>query len=260
MKFALVNGIKCTPKPKTDGICSFCASKVNSKCGDINIWHWAHYSKRECDTWWENETKWHRDWKGHFPIDWQEVTHRADDGERHIADVKTEDGCVMEFQHSFISKEERLSRDNFYPNLVWIVDGLRRKRDKDQFFKAIDSAVTLMVSPLLKKVYIDESKLIKEWQTSSSLVFFDFGEEQRIWWKLPFKDNSFAYFVPFSRTEFIDFQLGKMDVDFISFLNKCIKDFMLHLSGDHLRQQRIIVPNRLSALQSSNRLRRMRRL
>ena len=140
-----------------EGLCPCCEAKVTSKCGDIKLWHWAHYSKRDCDIWWENETQWHRDWKGVFPTDWQEVIHRADDGEKHIADVKTQHGCVLEFQHSFVSNEERSSRNDFYPNLVWVVDGLRRKRDKDQFFNALNSGAKLIASPLLIKISTDES-------------------------------------------------------------------------------------------------------
>ena len=46
--------------------------------------------RRFCDPWWENETEWHRAWKDQFPADWQEIVHHAEDGEKHIADVKTD--------------------------------------------------------------------------------------------------------------------------------------------------------------------------
>jgi len=57
-----------------------------------------------CDNWWENETQWHRDWKNHFPVEWQEVVQIAEDGEKHIADVKTSEGWVVEFQHSYLKQ------------------------------------------------------------------------------------------------------------------------------------------------------------
>ena len=81
-----------------------------------------------CDHWWESETQWHRDWKNRFPQDWQEVVHFAKDGEKHIADVKTEDGLRVEFQHSFIKHEEVKSRENFYKQMIWLVDGPRISR------------------------------------------------------------------------------------------------------------------------------------
>ena len=42
----------------------------------------------------------------------------------HIADVKTDRGIVIEFQHSFLHRNERESREKFYQNMVWVVDGL----------------------------------------------------------------------------------------------------------------------------------------
>ena len=40
-----------------------------------------------------------------------------------MADVKTSTGIVIEFQRSAITDEERLSRERFYSNLVWVIDG-----------------------------------------------------------------------------------------------------------------------------------------
>lgn len=137
MKFAIVNGERVTARPKLIGECPGCGSPMVSKCGDINVHHWAHQGKRKCDHWWENETEWHRHWKNQFPDSWQEIVHRADDGEKHISDVKTDFGWILEFQHSFLKVDERNSRNDFYENLIWIVDGLRRKRDLQQFERTI---------------------------------------------------------------------------------------------------------------------------
>ncbi len=263
MKYALVEGLKESPKPNLEGVCAFCGARLIPKCGEIKLWHWAHHSKRDCDVWWENETEWHRGWKNNFPIEWQEVIHYADDGEKHIADVKTKHNCVLEIQHSFISNNEKHSRNSFYPNIVWVVDGLRRKRDKNQFFKALDDGVKVLSSPLLIKILSDESRLVKEWGTSNAPVFFDFGEEKRIWWLLPFNENGWSYVVPFSRENFIDFHLGKMDRDFLSFLNKCIHDYgelFKKLKSNRHSHQRIIDPRRLSGFQRYLSRRRSRRL
>jgi hypothetical protein len=114
-----------------------------AKCGEERIWHWAHQGTRTCDSWWEPETEWHRAWKGKFPIAWQEVIHPAENGEKHIADVKTDHGWVIEFQYSFIKPDERRSRNAFYPKLVWVVNGTRRKRDRAQFLRACEHGVPL---------------------------------------------------------------------------------------------------------------------
>ncbi len=47
----------------------------------------------------------------------------AEDGEIHRADVKTPTGIVIEIQHSSMTDAERVSRENFYQNLIWVIDG-----------------------------------------------------------------------------------------------------------------------------------------
>ncbi len=85
--------------------------------------HWAHASRKDCDPWWENETAWHREWKNLFPEECREISYTAPDGEIHRADLVTPTGIVIEVQHSQMNDAERLSRESFYQNLIWIVDG-----------------------------------------------------------------------------------------------------------------------------------------
>ncbi len=130
MKLALIEGVKSDPIPHSRGVCSFCGSEMIAKCGGVKMWHWAHRSRSSCDPWWENETEWHRGWKNRFLREWQEVVHIDPlDGQKHIADVKTPEGLVIEFQHSPIHPEELKSREEFYKKLVWVVDGDRGSLD-----------------------------------------------------------------------------------------------------------------------------------
>jgi len=124
MKYALVNGVKTPPSPKSTGVCSCCNEPVIAKCGEIKVWHWAHTNLDNCDNWWEPETEWHRVWKSHFPIDNQEVI-QIDPlyGEKHIADVMLNNGVVIEFQNSPISPEEITCRELFYNNMIWVING-----------------------------------------------------------------------------------------------------------------------------------------
>ena len=92
MKYALQSDERVEATPKAIGVYPCCGTGMIAKCGNRQIWHWAHKTKRTCDRWWENETQWHRDWKNCFPDEWQEVIHFSDDGEKHIADVKTPSG------------------------------------------------------------------------------------------------------------------------------------------------------------------------
>ncbi|MBS1682154.1 MAG: hypothetical protein JST48_10605 [Bacteroidetes bacterium] len=124
MKYSLVNGIKSEAFIQGRGFCPSCEKETEAKCGAKKIHHWAHKSLNHCDNWWENETEWHRNWKSLFPKEWQEVVHFDEiTGEKHIADVKTDAGLVIELQNSPISSAELKSRESFYKNLIWVVNG-----------------------------------------------------------------------------------------------------------------------------------------
>lgn len=102
--------------------CPCCQSEVIAKCGSVVVHHWAHKSLKDCDSWSEGETEWHRAWKERFPEECREVVmgcHRAD------VRLPDRDGVVrvIEFQHSPISVEEAAEREAFYgPGLVWVFD------------------------------------------------------------------------------------------------------------------------------------------
>lgn len=123
MQYALINGIRSEASPGKKGICDICNRQMVAKCGPRIIHHWAHHRLRNCDPWWENETAWHREWKSYFPEECREIPHVDENGEIHRADIKTQSGIYIEVQHSSMTDEERLSRENFYKNLVWVIDG-----------------------------------------------------------------------------------------------------------------------------------------
>jgi len=123
MKFALVDGKKQAPSPKLNGICSFCGEPTVAKCGSKVRWHWAHKQKCMCDPWWDNESQWHRDWKNYWSDANQEVVFFDEHNEKHVADVINEQGVVIEFQNSPMSESELKSREYFYKDMVWVVNG-----------------------------------------------------------------------------------------------------------------------------------------
>lgn len=135
MRFALVNNVRGEASPGLLGCCPGCTQPMIAKCGTQKVWHWAHHGKRNCDSWWEPETPWHRSWKDEFPSGWQEVIRRDEAGEKHIADVSTEHGLVIEFQHSHLPTKEMASREAFHRNMVWVVDGTRLKKDHPRFLQ-----------------------------------------------------------------------------------------------------------------------------
>lgn len=136
MKYALVTEKRVEAFPGGKGLCPSCHAEVIAKCGSFRIPHWAHLAIQECDSWGEKETEWHRLWKNNFPDRFQEyVQHDAETGERHIADVRTDHGLVIEFQHSHLDEKERAAREHFYGNMIWVVDGARLQRDYPRFLK-----------------------------------------------------------------------------------------------------------------------------
>lgn len=188
------------------------------------MWHWAHQGKRFCDPWWENEGEWHRTWKAQFPDTWQEILHPAENGTKHIADVRTERGWVIEFQHSYIKPEERRSRDAFYPKLVWVVDGTRRKRDGKQFIEALNNGARLDANLPLVQVRSDECALLQEWAGSRAPIFFDFGSEQVLSWLIAGRPDGPAYVGPVPRASFIEMHRGGVTQTARDF-DELVKDF-----------------------------------
>ena len=156
-----------------------------SKCGPYVRWHWAHKGRIKCDPWQEAETDWHRYWKDAFPIECQEVVHV--DGttkEKHIADVKTPGGMVVEFQHTPIAEEEARSRESFYRKMIWIVDA----QHLAGWFRVGTAQDLASCRPMMYQIeWWGPSKLLDKWSRSAVHVYFDVEKsvgkfEDGKWW------------------------------------------------------------------------------
>jgi hypothetical protein len=187
-----------------------------AKCGELKVWHWSHRETRTCDPWWESETEWHRAWKNQFPREWQEIIQRSDkDGKKHIADVKTGHGVVVEFQHSHLPRQERESRELFYQNMVWVVDGLKRKLDRPRFRASLTVPSIVKPKPLTFSLALNKCALLRDWVDSPKPVFFDFGDDSEpgvpplfggpVLWRLkPHSPMGKAHVSPVLKTSFLD--------------------------------------------------------
>ncbi|ESX80230.1 competence protein [Mesorhizobium sp. LSHC420B00] len=174
MKFALVGGERREPEPTLTGQCPGCGETVTAKCGTQRVWHWAHKGLRTCDPWWEPETEWHRRWKNLFPVSWQETVRRSETtGERHIADVQTPHGLVIEFQHSTITPAERVSREHFYRDMIWVVDGTLAKKDRPRIDKGLPDWRWQPENKYTAK-FLVENFLPSFWVKCDVPVLFDF--------------------------------------------------------------------------------------
>lgn len=131
-------------------------------------------------------------------------------GEKHIADVRTSQGLVIEFQHSHIQPKERTSREKFYRNMVWVVDGTRLKRDYQRFLKHKENFH--VVKDGIFKVDDSEECFHPSWIGSSVPVIFDFGNGNlgerndtpiNLYCLLPIQIGRYSFVAEVSRKAFI---------------------------------------------------------
>lgn len=179
MRFSFVDGVKTEAKPKLTGVCPCCGGETVAKCGRFKIHHWAHKDKTTCDPWWENESEWHRGWKSYFPEECQEVVFHSTTGEKHIADVYTPNKVVIEVQSYSIDDQEARTREGFYQQMVWIINGAKSEFDKTYFNLSLHGPYTDDMA-LFKVRWYGRSKLLAKWSVATKAVFFDFGTET-IW-------------------------------------------------------------------------------
>ena len=214
MKYAISNDEKREAERGLMGICPICEVPVRPRCGKIRVPHWYH-PPGIFDHHWEPETEWHRNWKNLFPKECQEVCHRAENGERHLADVKTVHGLVLEFQNSPISEAERSSREAIYGSMYWVVNGLRLKKDRATFIEALRLGLVVQENPITIVVPTTSSMLLRKWENSQKLVVLDFGELEEsgdqvnfsapvLWTARPGQQKGETVVMPIYRARFMD--------------------------------------------------------
>lgn len=196
MLFAIINGRKNEAIPHTIGTCLLCEREVFSKCGDINVWHWAHVKNDNCDSWYEPESEWHKNWKHVFGKDHCEVVI-SKEGVRHIADILTPGHIIIELQNSPIPKSTINQREVFYgEKMIWIINGKHFKQNfsiyKSQLDKDEDYNRRYNPSSPYFGNYDDSLKDIltfnwsnyrRSWAGAGRNTFIDFGDENLFWVK-----------------------------------------------------------------------------
>jgi len=113
-----------------------------------------------------------------FDAKWQEIILTASDGEKHISDVRTPQGLTIEFQHSPISEEERISRERFYSSvggMIWVVDGTKSKHDWNRWYNNRLLRESSRVLPRGGTIIENAKEMLpEEWLHCAVPVFFDF--------------------------------------------------------------------------------------
>jgi len=113
------SGKKTGARPGALGHCPACGAEMTPKCGDINVWHWAHKTESACD--YEPETLWHSELKRMWAFENQEIV-KTKLGQKRIADIITNSGTTIEFQHSPISVRTVSAREYFWNKMIWVFD------------------------------------------------------------------------------------------------------------------------------------------
>ncbi|KNE72747.1 hypothetical protein AMAG_17077 [Allomyces macrogynus ATCC 38327] len=124
-KSQLISIKEYTDKHKGKIKCHSCQSDLVAKRGTVVVHHFAHKSKQECDPWTQPMTEWHKTWQSIVPKELCEVALKRG-GESHIADIKLENGLVVEIQHSPMTVATLEKRELFYQKMMWIVDAWNR--------------------------------------------------------------------------------------------------------------------------------------
>ena len=193
-----VNSEKSEAVPNSKGLCPLCERTVFSKCGEINVWHWAHLKDESCDSWYEPETEWHKNWKLAFGKENCEIVI-SKDGIRHIADIVTENKVVIELQNSPIQKHIISRRENFYgERMLWVINGIKFKENfrnssflhgkylvNGHYYHDPHGIIEIECETAHSKndVFFSWDWPRKSWSDVQRNVFIDFGEESLFWVK-----------------------------------------------------------------------------
>jgi len=235
MFYAIINGEKAKPSPNTTGSCPLCGKELFSKCGQINIWHWAHHKNTSCDNWYEPESYWHYYWKMSFGKENVEKVI-SKEGIKHIADIYTTNDIVIELQNSPISSRVIEKREAFYGDrMIWIVNGdsfiLRFELEHKYFFNntfldIIQKRPKDYRTPLNQQIRFTWQYPRKCWQNAQRPLFIDFTGDDLFWVLRGMGESSgFGKFV--SKSAFFN----KYDGDHSSYFQTVLENFyMVHPS------------------------------
>ena len=140
--------------------------------------HFAHDKGSSCDEWGENEGNWHLSWKKMFEdfsndIEIEKCIKKMDTW--HFADVCSNKG-VIELQHSSISTDTIMQREEFYEKMVWLFDCIKQYEEKRLFVQSIND----VKKPYVKFRWIHPRKSLFY---ARKVIFLDIGNNNIIYIK-----------------------------------------------------------------------------
>ena len=201
MKYALLNGQYVTATPHQKGaVCPLCLSEMVARCGTINVHHWAHKKGAHCDAWCEPDSEWRHRWLDSFSG--CSVEQKLEKGkEKHLIDVQTELGTNILLRRGRIKEAELAKMEDFFPNLVWIVDVGSSQRAADQFKKLYQDDDISHSFDNVWETSMGDKGLPSAWTSCRYPVFLDFSNakdlpeyiSKYLWCLMPYEVNSLVY-------------------------------------------------------------------
>lgn len=113
--------------------CPCCGEQMIQKRGSVIKHHFAHKSLENCVSYYDNKGEWHREMQDLFPEDNREIFNN--ECGKHIFDVLTHNGRIIEFQNSPMSIDEFWKRTGDYvshtikhdtPRMIWVFNYINR--------------------------------------------------------------------------------------------------------------------------------------
>lgn len=167
------------------GKCELCGGKVGARKGDIRVNHWYHLDGRgDCDPWHEPKGEWHRQIQCCFPVSRQEyvICRKVGDATvKHIADIYTKSGYVIEVQMSPLSLGKIAEREEFYGRIVWFVSGHNPLVENFHTSAFMENA-ELVQGECFEYYAVPEKchAINRHWTGRDGLVFFDIDPESGV--------------------------------------------------------------------------------
>lgn len=232
------------------GKCELCGREVGARLGDIRVNHWYHLDGRgDCDPWHEPKGEWHRKVQDCFPVARQEyVMRRQIDGTivKHIADIYTKSGYVIEVQMSPLSLSKIAEREAFYERIVWLVSGHNPMTENFHTDNFMREAEFVQGDGFEYLVVPEKSHAInRHWANRPGFVFFDFDPESGV----DFGQKDIVCLVPgtarhgycvcriIKERELIDAFLGDNAPAFIADMMRTAEDFRVRFIDETRRAE-----------------------
>lgn len=196
--------------PNITGYCPDCGEKITPKCGQIKIHHWSHKPGGQCQ-YGSGETEWHLRWKSYTSPENCEVKIG-----NHRADIRNDNGLVIELQHSNMSIDVIREREEAYDNMIWLLDC----NDCDITFTGVARTVAVAVE---RSLYYYTWKYAKQaWASCTRPLFLDVGNKVLQIHSISKGTIKFFYAFELSKQEFINkyITLSEPVVDFWTAIQK----------------------------------------